>query len=510
MEIIDFKEKKRTIIPRWRDFETTLELGELRNCRAVKRAEINQEVSLDEQITDWQNNKSLSFATDLVGAGFVLGQTEGIEDALDFILSDESRATELQKKIARQAKNHTYISVPNNTESAVPNSKEIIDHSKKWVKIYREELRMSLRNPIKLVELSREHATLGHLKKALRAMDIAVSLAPANRFVLRSAVRLYVHANQVEKAHYVLRRAPSLRSDTWLLAAEIAISSSMGKTSQHIKMGMQQIEDTNYSPFELSELTSAIATLEMTNAKGKLARKLFKQSLRQPTENSIAQVEWASRTSTSFNIEIREYKAPRNYEALAMNHFKKGELESALDRGKHWILDQPFAVLPVEFTAMVAGLNEDFELGKDILSFGLRANPENITLRNNLAFTLASNNEPDLATIELERIDRTVLSEDEKIVNIATEGLIKFRKKFYNEGRVLYMRAIERAQKRSPNDKDAFRALMYLTREEIYAKTEMGLVTLENLESEARKFHPTQEVTLLLKRLKTKVTESQK
>jgi tetratricopeptide (TPR) repeat protein len=500
---IDIEEKRRKVIPRWRDFKTTTALGELHSSVRSDTKDDVIEGSLNEQIIDWQNNRSLAFATDLVGSGFVLGKIKEVEEAANFILSEESQASDIQKRIARQAKDPDFCAHLAITEETIPNSSdEIISHSRDRVRKYRAQLQNALRNPVKLVELSREYATLGSLEKALRTMDIAVGLAPANRFVLRSATRLFVHAGKIDKAHYVLKRAPSLRSDPWLLAAEIAVSSMMDRTSGHVRTGMQQISDRNFNAFEVSELASAIATLEMDNANGKLARKLFRQALRRPTENSIAQAEWASRSMENLSVEVREFDAPRKYEALAWSHFKQGEFNNALDEGKNWIRDQPFAVSPVIFTGMTATLMENYELGEIIFKFGLRANPENATLRNNLAFAFASDNEPELAESELERINRASITIHERIVITATEGLIRFRKGFQDEGRALYRRAIDLANKNNEPGY-ALRGLVFLAREEIYARTELAIQTLENAERESRNFHLTQEVNILLHKLNT-------
>ena len=99
---LNVEEKRRKVIPRWRDFKTTLALGEL-NSLSRPQEEQATDASIDQQIEDWQNNKSLAFATDLVGAGFVVGKTEEIREAADFVLSEESNATELQRRIAHQA-----------------------------------------------------------------------------------------------------------------------------------------------------------------------------------------------------------------------------------------------------------------------------------------------------------------------------------------------------------------------------------------------------------------------
>ncbi len=337
------EENRRNIIPRWRDFQTTLALGELRSSDPLPGEQVEVEGSLDEQIADWQNNHSLSFATDLVGAGLVLGQSDHIQDAVDFILSPDSESTELQRRVARRAQDADFTSQSlDKQEVSEQSAEELINRSEERVRKFRAQLRNGPRNPIKLVELAREYAILGSQDKAVRTMDIAVALAPANRFVLRSAARLFVHALEFDKAHYLLKRAPSLRYDPWLLAAEIAVSSVMDRTSSHIKTGMGRLDDTNFSPFELSELASALATVEMkTNYKG--ARKLFRKALKKPTENSIAQAEWASRAVRSLAIEVEGFDAPRKYEALASSHFKDGDFDGAVNQGKNWILDQPFA-----------------------------------------------------------------------------------------------------------------------------------------------------------------------
>lgn len=499
----DIEEKQRNIIPRWRDFKTTLALGELSSSLRCDSKDAAIEGSLYEQVVDWQHNKSLAFATDLVGSGLVLGRREGVEEAADFILSEGSQATNLQRRIARWAQDpHFSIHLPISEQIISDSSGEIILHSREQVRKYRAELRNALRDPIRIVELSREYAILGSREKAIRAMEIALALAPANRYVLRSAARLFVHTGEIDKAHYVLKRAPSLRSDPWLLAAEIAVSSMKDKSSSHVRVGMRQIDDANYNAFDVSELASAVATLEMKNANNKLARKLFKKALRRPTENSIAQAEWASRSMQYLTVEVLEYDAPRKYEALAWSNFRQGGFDKALYEGKNWIRDQPFAVSPILFTGMVATLMEEFEVGENIFRFGLAANPENAGLRNNLAFALASNNEPELAESELERINRTSLTVQERIVITATEGLIRFRKGFQDQGRELYRRAIDLAQE-NKEPSNALRALVFLAREEIYAQTELATATLENAEREAKNFLPTQELNVMFDRLRT-------
>jgi tetratricopeptide (TPR) repeat protein len=491
-------EQRRNIIPRWRDFKTTLRLGELRSTERLSDDEIDE--SVEEQLLAWEANKSLSFATDLVGAGLILGQSERIQEAIDFILSPQSESTDLQRRIAKRASNASWPCSDANPEITTTSSHELIDKSEELVRRFRRELREAPRDPVKQVELSRQYAILGSREKAIRAMDVALALAPNNRFVLRSAARLFVHVLEFERAHHILKRARSLRRDPWLLAAEIGVSSLMEKSSAHTKVGMVALEDDNFSYFETSELASALATLEMTNANYKLARKLFAKALTTPTENSVAQAEWASREVGHLSVRVEDLNVPRKYEALTLSHFNEGRFDEAVGAGKNWILDQPFAVTPVLFTGLVANIIEDFDLSEKIYSFGLAANPTNACLRNNLAFALASKNDPKAAELELDRIDRAALNVQSRIAIMATEGLIEFRKGNDLQGRALYRRAIQIAED-NKEQAYAMRALVYLAREELLSGTEVAVPTLENAEVEFRKF-TSKELETLLKRLR--------
>jgi Tfp pilus assembly protein PilF len=150
-----------------------------------------------------------------------------------------------------------------------------------------------------------------------------------------------------------------------------------------------------------------------------------------------------------------------------------------LNQGKVWSLDQPFAFTPVLFSGHVASIIKDFENAARIYRFGLRANPSNTTLLNNLAFVLASDNKPATAELELGRIEKTSLSIEEQIVVTATEGLINFRRGKVHEGRDLYKRAVETANERKQLHL-SLRAFIFLAREEVNAGTNEGKHALAN------------------------------
>ena len=152
----------------------------------------------------------------------------------------------------------------------------------------RRKLNAYPRNPILWTNLARLYTSLGVQDKATRAMRVALSLAPENRFILRAASRLCLHQGEPEEAHQILLRAPNLTADPWLLAAEIATASARGKTSRLVKTGRNLLESPRHSPFDLSELASALGTLEIMEGNRRAAHRLITVSLGKPTENSIA------------------------------------------------------------------------------------------------------------------------------------------------------------------------------------------------------------------------------
>jgi hypothetical protein len=76
------------------------------------------------------------------------------------------------------------------------------------------------------VDLALGFVSKGVKDKAQRAMTVALQLAPNDRHVLRSAARMYLHLDDPEHAHDVLKRNDATKFDPWLVAGEIALSSA--------------------------------------------------------------------------------------------------------------------------------------------------------------------------------------------------------------------------------------------------------------------------------------------
>lgn len=468
------EDRDRNVIPRLRSFRTTLALGELDTTGV--RADLHyagEEQSLQTKIRAWRQNRSVSFASDLASAALVLQRPEHATDAARFLLSNAapSAARAIAEKILDSLNGNVETNITI-SDVTLPNEIQIFDR----IRTARNRLRQQPRNAVLWVELALGYALVGVDEKAERAMDTAVHLGPTNRFVLRTAARLYIHVGQMSKAHHILRAAESTKYDPWLLSAEIAVASAANRNSKFIRRGEQMLDDDSIAPFHKNELSSAMATIELSHGKAKKARNLFRRALIDPTENSVAQAGWAMRQRHIDNLDLDLERArnatPRSFEAGAWRHFAKREWRRALKLSLNWLRDQPFSKRPVLFASYIAAsVLEDYRDCERIVEVGLRANPEEPILLNNLAFALASSDQIYRANEAFSKIKLSkVRDESEMIAITATQGLLLFRNGLPDAGRLYYKRAIDQATRRGFKDSRTVAAI-YLAREEARLQT---------------------------------------
>ena len=484
------EDRHRNVVPRLRSFITTLALGELdAPTRPVHVVDEQSLDSLERNIVAWHKNRTVPFAADVVSSAFVLNKTDAVRDAAEFLLSPASQAPDAAKLIASK------IVTPNDGKSVrekivgssvgVPSVADV----RSTVHLLRQRVKDEPRNGLLWTELAREYALVGLYDKAERAMDVAVSLGRSNRFVLRSAARLYLHIGRPGKAYYVLTRSDATRYDPWLLSAEIAVASAVKRTSQHVMAARRMLKDDSIFVFHKNELASAVGTLELQNGKIKLARDLFKSALAAPTENSVAQVEWAHRQQhipgIDVDLERMRIETPRSFEARAWDHLLNLRWQEAFDESFHWFYDQPFSSRPVVFGSFVGGcILEDFQNTERLVRYGLTANPDDAILLNNLAFIYATSGAVDSARKEFEKIKPEQVKEvSQEIAITATDGLLEFRSGNPSAGRTLYHKAIALATGEKFRTSRAL-ASIYLAKEEVLAATENATRALQDASRE--------------------------
>ena len=433
----------------------TLRHGEL-NSAAPPRA---QKVTFDflaQKTMDWRKHQTVGHAADLVGAALTLGREREVTGAARFLLQDDLRVSSWARELAEQA-----LKTPANVET-VPPKPEALEKGALYTRVrdFRRLLRAEPRDPITWVELSRTYAILGLGEQAARSMTVALQLAMNNRFVLRSASRLWIHLEDPEKAHDIIVRSSRTTHDPWLLAAEIAVGSVAGRKPKFIKAARQMLTDRRFSPIHISELASAVATLELDSGSVKKPRQLFNLSLKRPTENSIAQAAWASRRNSSIRLNDKYLDLPNTFEARSWSFYLQSQWKQSIKECQLWQFDQPFSSRPSVHGSYVSAIAlEDYKTSEWFAKCGLMANPADFTLLNNLAFARINRGDMEGAKKALLRVDCSRLSDRERAVLQATQGLLEFRTGNVVGGRQLYSDARSKARKMQDQDGSRLLAL---------------------------------------------------
>lgn len=289
----------------------------------------------------------------------------------------------------------------------------------------------------------------GHRTKAARAIQVALQLAPNNRFVVRAAARFYLHIKDLDRAHACFTSSSSLRGDPWLLSGEIAVASIKGRPSRHIKRAKRSLDQEQHSPFHASELCASLATLEAWSGRQRKARGYCEQALADPAENSVAQAAWLERNA---NVRLpRQFDADQSTEARAWAAARLGEWTTALESARNWQEEQPFSSRPALLGGNLALNLGDYEQAERIMVPSAVCNPSDFTLVNNLAFALALQDKADVAQQRLDSVDWASTTVNQQICLTATQGLVLYRGGQAEMGRTRYEEAIRLAQKaRSP------------------------------------------------------------
>lgn len=463
--------EERFLVPRWRTFAATRATGELdspRDSQGARRLrDYDEPEPLDLQL--FFEDPGLHVASDLLDRAL-----HGVGDPVD-ALPASSFVLESRDAPAEMRRLATAVQKLVSGEEAHPADAVSAQYGEvhQRIRALRAALKTTPRNPVLWMDLALAQTLSGELWKATRSVQAAITLAPHNRFVLRSASRFFVHMDDPERAREILFPVAAQSEDPWLLAAEIATSEMAGTSSRLIVSARRSLRFREYSPAQASELACAIASHEINAGQDKLGRRLVEQALEQPTENAVAQAEFDSRRAR-FTVPTDVLAQEGRFEAQAVDFASKSMWREALSAAKAWQDDQPFATDPAMYLSYLAAVCvEDYGTAEQAASRGLTANPGSSMLANNLAFALVNQGRPADAAAVLDRFPASALDDADQPVRTATMGLIAFRLGDATRGRTLYEDAFNLAIKGSRRDQAAF-AASYWAREEVRIRSAMA------------------------------------
>lgn len=318
-----------------------------------------------------------------------------------------------------------------------------------FVRTARKVLNKDFNNPVLLTDVALALTASGNAKSAERYIRSALHLAPANRFITRSAVRYFLHIGDREQAHKLLLRSVLLGGDPWIQASEIAVASVLGKTSKLAKSAENQLSAQPILPIALSELGSAVATVHLNAGSDKKAKRLFAKTLANPNDNVVAQAEWAARR---LNLVVSEaaLQVPFSYEANSSHSYRTLDIKKAIEQAIFWKDDEPFASRSVGWLAHLYAVDDDFEnaLKYHELALQLEDKPS-LVASLNLNFSHIENERLEEASGELVALSGRSDANESLAQILANAGALCYARGEFEEGRKYYEQGAIAAKNRS-------------------------------------------------------------
>lgn len=431
----------RRLVPQWKSVSAAISSNELAmpDGKQTRHSYKGLPTDLLKRVEQWRLSPTLISAAELLESAIVLGHESEALGACRAIL--QADAMPLIKQGAAIVLARAGVVSGNLPFDECANIPSIV-RTRDEARFGHIRTRLSPRDALAWVELARIQTCHGHLGAAEKSMKIALSLAPNNRHVLRSASRLFFSLGDFERAHDVLKRSPATPHDPWLIAAEVALSFFATRKATFLKRGLEVIEADTLIPSQITELACALGTQIHIDGNHRRGRRLVSQSLLAPTGNTLAQVEWVALRFGGVTVGEQDLKrVPNPWEVSAMLAFyREGTFEEATAFTNQWIADEPYNANAYSMAATVASTLENFQEAIKFARNGLTFDRVSLPLRTSMAFSFASLNRLQ----EAEEILRSIGTGHGVFDSItdANRGLIAFRRGEIESGINLYRNAI--------------------------------------------------------------------
>lgn len=433
---------RRRLIPKWRTIATTLESAEAGSHKSAATSKPQGDAEeLQRSIANWRQERTPGFLGDVLAHSI---HKELIPQILDVSLEARRRGdpmTVVQSTLIEEL-------LATNGEALISMGAAEASVQAKYpyqagIQRLRALLSSNPNNALAWLDLAQFQAAQGKTKNAERSILSALTLAPDNRTVIRTAARFWVHANQHDLAHQLVRRHQRTSSDPWLMASEIALADLAGVPSVFLAKGKRFIVDNaKFNPAHLTELSGVIADEEFKAGQLKRAREAHRKALLEPNDNMIAQ---AIEHQTRFGVVLEgpqiNQALARSHEAQVIKAWSDREPDLAELHGKAWHNEEPFSSRPIQFLSSLYLFKGDYENSERWIKVGLGADSTDRGLLINLAFLHARASRSSDMTSVLRRLRNA--HDDANPFAKATEGLFEYTQGRFETGDRLYDEAIE-------------------------------------------------------------------
>lgn len=469
----------RQVIPRWTSADAAAALGQ-RSVPKKVAAGARAEKSLRMARLDVEHYQSEAAAIEYLQTARMLGVEED-----QFARDLAARFPRLMNVAARLS---SIRGKGSTSDWSVPANQGVVDHrvlAAIRVHELRRALAVSADRPLSWSELARQFLILGEDKKARRAMHAALKLAPANVYLTRCAVRLLTHLKDDGAAANLLQRDGGAAHNPWLMAADIAVASSMEKTSRNMKRALDILARDRTNSHQFSELASAVGTVELARGSRKHGKELIRKSLVSPTENALAQAQWCVSTGESLAIPDAAWNIENSHEALAFAAHREVDFDTMMSACLAWFAEEPFSSRPGTVASIACFIPHLREMSLKLTTEALRYAPQSSILLNNRAVCLAYSGQPQAALVDLDAAVRTPDFKNYGIA-LATLGLITFRSGDPTLGRDCYNKSIAFFKERGDVE-SALRATVHFALEEARYDRDAGESAFRDVRDRCRR-----------------------
>lgn len=211
----------------------------------------------------------------------------------------------------------------------------------------------------------------------------------------------------------------------------------------------------------MGDLTAALGTLELENGKHKSARSLFQKAAIDPTENALAQLQWARERESSIDIPDRVWRTPNAYEAQAAEARLAVDWDSVLDFSEQWLMDQVFSSKPAIIGSFATFNLDQCRRAKILATAAIEISGDKRLLRNNRAVAGAYLGEFESSLRDVNAAKELEGDRQDPYL-CATSGLLAYRCGAEELGERNYLAAISYFAGRGEHSSAALATLFYL------------------------------------------------
>lgn len=475
--------RRSHVVPKWLEYSKAIKTGELVVTRETP-FEINEitKKSIQIDLEKFQAEPTPESACRLMGAGIIIGDKQLARDMAVFI-AKKGGVDQLSIELA-----HKILDVDQNMEKVLDIDVRIAK-LRKWVSEYPN-------NAIAWIELARGFTIKGQILKAKRAATVALQLAPHDRYVVRCAVRLFLHTNDLDMAWHYIKKASKYRFDPWIKATEVNVALISDNKVPDIKRLIPQNLSMDQL-FHYSELLESAGFLDLSSGNDKRAKKEFRLAWKRPSDNVITHAEWVLRNRLPGMRESATLDFGRSPEARTWVSYVDLKLNKAIEAALEWELEEPYSKFPCIVGSTITCNSGNPNLGVEIATRGLSIAPQDRSLQNNLCYALLRAGKVEEASKYVNKL-QVKNGTDIDLYCQATLGLYKFLSKNVGAGRQDYLDVMKQFKQEKKEELYA-EALLNLALAELDASTaEAKISAIKSLEATEIIKSPT---IILLRRL---------